>query len=79
MSKGNTELSRDERSIKAVWWPGEGDAGYRVGDPHSGDDTVMKIEPYDECGHMSHIPWIAVFGKNGIIARIPADHVSVHY
>lgn len=79
MNKGHTQLSQDERPIKAVWWPAEGDRGHKVGDPYDGTDTVTKIEAYDESGHMSHIPWIAVFGNDGIIVRIPADQVSVHY
>ena len=78
MNKGHTQLSQDERPINSVWWPHEG-AGYQVGNPINGTDTVTKIEAYDESGLMAHIPWIAVFGNDGIVVRIPADQVSVHY
>jgi len=74
LPKGNTELSRDPRPITGVFYGDGDDSGWRVG------PRVTKIEAYDECGSMSHVPWIAIFNPDDtIIARIPADKVVVMY
>lgn len=74
LPKGNTVLSSDPRPITGVWYNDAEDGGWKVG------PRVTKIEAYDECGSMSHVPWIAVFNPDDtIIARIPADKVTVVY
>jgi len=74
LPQGHKVLSKDTRNITAIEWPLENGACFRVG--HNG---VTLIEPYDESGHMANIPWLAVFAGEVIIARVPADHVSVYY
>lgn len=74
LPKGHTELSTDPRPIQAIYWPAEGDPGHRVG-----QGQCTRIEAYDECGSMSHVPWIAVFFGEVIAARVPADQVTVVY
>ena len=74
LEKGHTTLSRDEREIAAIYWPQEGDPGHRVGEA-----GCTKIEAYDESGSHSYIPMLAVWRGDVIVARVPADQVSVHY
>jgi hypothetical protein len=73
MTKGHTELSRDARPIWSVFWPVEG-AGFTVG-----QGKCTRIEAYDENGELAHVPWVAVFFGDEIVARIPANQVAVHY
>ena len=74
LPKGNTELSRDPRPITGVWFHDQENSGWAVG------PRVTKIEAYDENGQMANVPWIAVFNPDDtIIARIPADKVTVMY
>ena len=74
LPKGHTELSKDERPISGIFWPTEQSPVV------VGENSVTSIEAYDECGSMSHVPWLAVIrGDDGIILRVPADHVSVSY
>lgn len=75
LPKGNTELSRDPRSIQTILWaPGPHPRRLSVG-----EDSITRIEAYDESGSMSHVPWLAVFREGEIFARVPADQVSVVY
>lgn len=75
MGKGDprTELTKDQRPILSVWHCGVVEWLYEVG------DNCDSIEPYAESGHMSMVPWIAVYKDGQIIARIAADNVSIHY
>lgn len=67
-------MLQDEREISAVWFLCEDGGGYSVG-------TVgtTKIAAYGEPGHMASIPFIAVYGGDELLVRIPATAVSVHY
>ncbi len=72
LPKGHTELSRDDRPIQALYWPN--DETVEVG-----KHGCTRIEAYDECGSMSHVPWLAVFHDDHLNMRVPADHVEVVY
>lgn len=74
LPKGNTELSKDVRPIKSVYWASESDLRHAVG-----DRGCTRIEAYDESGHMARVPWIAVFRGDEIAVRFPADQITVYY
>lgn len=74
MMKGHTVLSSDERPIKAIYWPGENEPGWIVG-----ESGCTRIVAYDENGSMANVPWLAVFVGDHLRMRVPADQVSVHY
>lgn len=69
---GHTELSRDPRPIVSIAW--DGPEYFKVG-----VSGVTKIVAYDESGHMSNIPWLAVFKGDEIALRTAADHVAINY
>lgn len=76
LPKGHTELSRDARPITMIEWPQVEPGSTRyflVG------SNCERIEAYDENGHMSQIPWLAVFLAGEIHCRVAADQVSVLY
>lgn len=73
LPKGNTELSKDPRPIRQINVAGDMQAWF-VSHPPG-----IRIEAYDENGSMAAVPWIAVFRGDDIIARIPAQQVSIHY
>ena len=70
-----TELTKDERTIKSVWFLNEGGGGYEVGDRFG----TTKITAYAESGHMAMIPWIAIWKGNEISVRVTAEAVIIHY
>ena len=74
LPKGQTTLSKDNRPIHAIYWPGENGQSFTVG-----TCGVTKIEAYDENGHMANIPWVAVLKGEEIAIRAPADQVFVQY
>ena len=78
-----TVLTQDERPITAVYYFGENAGGYNIGQAVGtfGDDarTIIKIEAYAEKGQSLIVPWVAVYNEDGIIVRIAAEHVSIHY
>jgi len=76
LPRGNTELSRDERPIETIdFGPDNEDAlFFKVG-----EQKITEIIAYDESGHMSNIPWIAVLKGEHIHLRTPADKVAVTY
>ncbi len=78
-----TVLTQDERPITAVYFDGEDAGGYKIGQTVRpfGDDarTVIKIEAYAEKGQSSMVPWVAVYNEDGIIMRVAAEYVSIHY
>lgn len=72
LPKGNTELSRDPRTIDQIYWAN--DEGCSVG-----QQGCTRIEAYDESGHMAYIPWLAVFHGDHLQMRVPADQVTIAY
>ena len=74
LPKGQTELSKDTRPIKAIAWDDAEQSHFKVG-----QSGVTRIEAYDENGSMSFVPWLAVFKGDDIVHRCPADQVSIGY
>lgn len=83
MMQGHTELSKDTRPIRAIWFldgeEGLYSEGWQVGDGLRGGDTVMKIVAYDEHGEMGCVPWVAVVGLEGVALRMPARNIAIDY
>ena len=71
LPRGNTVLSRDDRLIASIVLDG---TEYRAN--YCG---LSNIVAYDECGHMSSVPWIAVYKGDDIFLRVQADHVTIRY
>lgn len=80
--QGNTELSREGKSIKALRYlttPGDG-FDYRLG-----VKGIVKIEACDENGEMSHVPWVAIYVENPgsdhhrLYVRAPASAFTIFY
>ena len=67
------ELMRDERPITSIWYMAENGGGHEVG------SNCSRIEAYGEPGQMADVPWIAIYDKDGVILRVGAHHVSIHY
>lgn len=74
LPKGSTVLSQDERPIAKIFAKGDLQPWFVLG-----VGGCTKIEAYDESGHMSCVPWIAVFIMGTIHLRVPADHVAIQY
>lgn len=72
--RGRTPLTQDDTPIEAIYWPGEGAGGHKVGEL-----GITNIIAYDENGDMAYVPWLAVFRNDKLIMRCPAKQVSVHY
>lgn len=73
MLQGRTELSKYDLPIQAVHQM-SGDDNYVVG--HKG---VTRIVPYDECGEMGLVPWVAVFAGERLWCRMPARDLKIYY
>ena len=42
-------------------------------------DGVTAIVPYEECGEMAHVTWLAVYVDDEIKYRIPARLCQIEY
>ena len=70
---GNIEmLPRDKREIASIEWP---DGGRMLG---IGSDGVTAIRAYEE-GDYYCTRWLAVFSGEVLMARVPANHVTIYY
>lgn len=71
---GNTQLSRDTRTIQ--WIESHHLDALTASVGYNG---VTAIVAYDECGQMGHVPWLAIFKGTHLWVRADAAHFTICY
>lgn len=69
-----TAMLEDKRPVEAVYFNDEEGGHYKVG-----TFGCTKIEVYGDGGLYRPLPWVAVYKRGVIIARIPAHMVQINY